>query len=147
LTGEKGGGLISLSAKKKPAALKAFYTYKTTTFCPNKGDRLIPPTFIGKICALYATPLSFSPLTTPAIIPATCVPCECSGSLTYMYVLTKSTHSLSDTKLSFKSGCIVSTPVSITATLIFWGELTVYIPGVSPFVWTEISTSIGVKSI
>jgi len=26
LTGEKGGGLISLSAKKKPAALKAFYT-------------------------------------------------------------------------------------------------------------------------
>jgi hypothetical protein len=49
LTGEKGGGLISLSAKKKPAALKAFYTYKTTTFCPNKGDRLSP----GKIKDLF----------------------------------------------------------------------------------------------
>jgi len=39
LTGEKGGGLISLSAKKA-GGLKAFYTLRTTTFCPNKGDRL-----------------------------------------------------------------------------------------------------------
>jgi len=42
LTGEKGGGLISLSAKKRPAALKAFYTHRSTNFCPNKGDRLKP---------------------------------------------------------------------------------------------------------
>ncbi|NLD48748.1 MAG: hypothetical protein GX660_16410 [Clostridiaceae bacterium] len=40
MTGEKGGGLISLSAKKA-GGLKAFYTLRTTTFCPNKGDRLI----------------------------------------------------------------------------------------------------------
>lgn len=39
MTGEKGGGLISLSAKKA-GGLKAFYTLRTTTFCPNKGDRL-----------------------------------------------------------------------------------------------------------
>jgi len=51
LTGEKGGGLISLSAKKRPAALKAFYTHRSTNFCPNKGDRL-RGTALGMLCVL-----------------------------------------------------------------------------------------------